>query len=232
MFSKLTLKYPIGDPAKWVDFLNSWQWEIDPIFLGRLASLGQAMGKRIRASSGYRSIDEQIRSFKSAGGYQDAHGNWVGGNGKAAVPGLSWHEFGCAIDTSDAWLKALDKLAATAQQSTLIKFGLFKPLTPGNGTGVFEDWHIQPIETMAVPVQSRKTFYIYTIKPVLHVGDQGDEVQLVQLFLNAKGFNCGNPDRSFGPKTSIEVIEFQKANGLQPDGTVGNMTWRKLLYNK
>lgn len=229
---KLSLKYPIADPVKWIVFLNSWQWEIDPVFLSRLAALGQAMGKLIRISSGYRSYDEQVRSYKSTGGHQDEHGNWVGGNGKAAVPGQSWHEFGCAIDTPDAWLKKLDKTAATIGQRTLLKFGLYKPLTKGNGTSVYEDWHIQPIECAGVPVSGRKEFFVYRTRPMLHVGDHGDEVQLVQMFLNTKGYSCGNPDGSYGPKTNAAVATYQKANGLQPDGTVGPLTWRKLLYNK
>lgn len=229
---KLSLNYPIADPVKWVAFLNSWQWEVDPIFMGRIAALGQAMGKKIRISSGYRSYDEQVRSYKSTGGHQDEHGNWVGGNGKAAVPGRSWHEFGCAIDTSDSWLKKLDKLAATANQKTLLKFGLYKPLTKGNGTTVYEDWHIQPIECNGVPVAERKTFFVYRGKSTLHIGDQNPWVLLAQMYLNAKDFSCGNPDGDFGPKTNAAVAAFQKANGLQPDGVVGNMTWRKLLYNK
>jgi hypothetical protein len=232
MFTKLSLNYPIADPADWLIFLHTWQWEIDPIFLGRLAALGKTKNKKINISSGIRSYDEQVKSYKSTGGYQDKKGNWIGGNGKACKPGTSWHEYGEAIDTSDSWLKALDKNATTVNQKTLLQFGLFKPLTPGNKTIVNEDWHIQPIETNGIATANRKTFYIYKGKPVLNYGDKGDEVKLAQMFLNAKGFNCGLSDGSFGQKTSTAVMAFQKANGLQPDGTVGSLTWRRLIYNK
>lgn len=151
--------YPLEDPKKWLIFHNSWQTDIDPIFAGRLAALAKYTGVKIHISSGYRSTKEQIASFLRNGGKQDADGNFIGGNGFAAKPGRSWHEFGEAIDTPDAWLKKLEKDASTAQQILLGKFGLFKPLTKGNGTSVNEDWHIQPIETNGVPVNDRKTFY-------------------------------------------------------------------------
>lgn len=147
------------DPKKWLVFTKDWQTDIDPIFAGRLAALAKYTGVKIHISSGYRSTKEQIASFKRNGGKQDANGNWVGGNGFAAKPGRSWHEFGEAIDTCDAWLKKLEKDASTSQQILLRKFGLFKPLTKGNKTSVEEDWHIQPIETNGVPVDQRKTFY-------------------------------------------------------------------------
>lgn len=151
--------YPLENPKEWLIFRNSWQTDIDPIFAGRLAALAKYTGVKINISSGFRSTKEQIASFLRNGGSQDKNGNWIGGNGYAAKPGRSWHEFGEAIDTSDMWLKKLEKDASTSQQILLRKFGLFKPLTKGNKTSVQEDWHIQPIETNGVLVEQRKTFY-------------------------------------------------------------------------
>lgn len=157
--SKLSKNYPMEDPKKWLIFSNSWQTDIDPTFAGRLAALAKHLGKKITVSSGYRSTAEQIKSFLRNGGKQDKDGNWIGGNGYAARPGRSWHEFGVAIDTSNLWLKALEKEESTKNQRTLTRFGLFKPMTRGNGCSVLEDWHIQPIETFGVPVTLRHIFY-------------------------------------------------------------------------
>ena len=52
----------------------------------------------------------------------------------------------------------------------------------------------------------------------------GDDVKVLQTFLNTKGYNSGIPDGNFGPKTQTAVIAFQKANGLTPDGIVGPNT--------
>jgi peptidoglycan hydrolase-like protein with peptidoglycan-binding domain len=36
-------------------------------------------------------------------------------------------------------------------------------------------------------------------------------------------------DGSFGGATERAVIEYQKKNGLEPDGSVGKATWKRLL---
>lgn len=162
MLSKLSMeKYPLADPSGWLVFNYSTQKNIDPVFSGRLAALAKYMNKQIHILSGRRTTEEQIKSYIESGGYQDKNGNWVGGNGYAAKPGNSWHEFGQAIDTSDTWLKQLEKDESTFNQKTLNKFGLYKPLTKGNRTSIYEDWHLQPIETLNVSVSERKTFAVF-----------------------------------------------------------------------
>lgn len=145
--SKLSNLYPETNSEKWLIFDKLWQTGIDPVFAGRIAALAQHMGKKIHIISGYRSYGEQVKAYKNSGGRQDSKGNWYGGSGYAARPGNSPHEYRIAIDTSDKWLKALEKEAATKKQFTLTKFGIYKPLTKGNGYSVLEDWHIEPIET-------------------------------------------------------------------------------------
>lgn len=49
-------------------------------------------------------------------------------------------------------------------------------------------------------------------------------VKDVQTKLNAKGFNCGTPDGSYGPKTKEAVTKFQTANKLYVDGIAGAKT--------
>jgi hypothetical protein len=145
----------MGDPEQWIRFKYPEQKHIDPIFAGRLAAFARDHGKVLDSNSGFRIPQKQIELFIAYGGYQDKDGNWVGGNGYAAKPGTSWHEFRVAIDTSSSWAKQIEKDAATKDQKTLLKYGLYKPLTKGNKTKVTEDWHIQPIELQSVAKADR-----------------------------------------------------------------------------
>lgn len=65
--------------------------------------------------------------------------------------------------------------------------------------------------------------------PVLKKKCKGAAVRALQAVLNASGFNCGEPDGSFGPNTDAAVRKFQKAKGLKVDGSVGEATWTALL---
>lgn len=57
---------------------------------------------------------------------------------------------------------------------------------------------------------------------VLKKGSKGAEVKELQGLLHIL------QDGVFGPVTEEAVIEFQKVNGLTPDGIVGDNTWAKL----
>ena len=52
----------------------------------------------------------------------------------------------------------------------------------------------------------------------------GDDVKVLQIFLNSKGYNTGNPDGVFGQNTQKQVMLFQKANSFISDGIVGPKT--------
>ncbi|MCM8774100.1 MAG: peptidoglycan-binding protein [Candidatus Omnitrophica bacterium] len=57
----------------------------------------------------------------------------------------------------------------------------------------------------------------------------------IQTALKNAGFSPGPIDGKLGPKTKKAIIEFQKREGLVPDGKVGRKTWEKLckyLKNK
>ncbi|MBR5678032.1 MAG: peptidoglycan-binding protein [Paludibacteraceae bacterium] len=73
-----------------------------------------------------------------------------------------------------------------------------------------------------IPILTRNLYY--------REGDlmKGEDVRQCQERLNLKGFNCGSADSAFGKKTRDAVIAFQRANGLDPDGVVGQLTWGKL----
>jgi len=50
----------------------------------------------------------------------------------------------------------------------------------------------------------------------------------IQTTLKNAGFYSGAIDGKIGRKTKEAIKEFQKANGLKPDGIVGRQTWSKL----
>jgi peptidoglycan hydrolase-like protein with peptidoglycan-binding domain/GH24 family phage-related lysozyme (muramidase) len=56
---------------------------------------------------------------------------------------------------------------------------------------------------------------------------QGPDVQQAQAALVRWGANLV-PDGVFGPTTQRAVIQFQAAQGLEPDGVVGSQTWTAL----
>ena len=69
---------------------------------------------------------------------------------------------------------------------------------------------------------------------LLRVGSRGDDVRLVQTYLNSiRGRVPGIPqltvDGVFGPITQSAVMAFQRYFGLSPDGIVGPITWGALI---
>jgi peptidoglycan hydrolase-like protein with peptidoglycan-binding domain len=62
----------------------------------------------------------------------------------------------------------------------------------------------------------------------LRRGDHGSAVETLQKALVALGFAPGRPDGVFGANTEAAVVDFQRSNGLQPDGIVGKETARTL----
>lgn len=62
----------------------------------------------------------------------------------------------------------------------------------------------------------------------LSPGMKGVYVLVLQDALAALGFTSGGLDGVFGQGTKDAVMNFQKANGLKPDGIVGCATWTAL----
>jgi putative chitinase len=58
---------------------------------------------------------------------------------------------------------------------------------------------------------------------LLKRGDNNADVKALQIKLGLE------PVGNFGPKTEEAVKKWQSANGLTPDGIVGNSTWNKLM---
>lgn len=67
---------------------------------------------------------------------------------------------------------------------------------------------------------------------LLRRGDRGDDVKALQKALNAKGFDCGEADGIFGPKTEAAVKALQKAAHIAVDGIVGPQTRKALAAAK
>lgn len=65
-------------------------------------------------------------------------------------------------------------------------------------------------------------------KPSLSWGSSGEYVSQVQQRLNQWGYYDGPVDGYYGGGTYQAVQEFQRSNGLEPDGVVGQGTWNAL----
>jgi len=63
---------------------------------------------------------------------------------------------------------------------------------------------------------------------VLYWGKSGPEVTKVQALLNKWGYYTGPIDGYYSGKTFAAVQDFQRKNGLAPDGVVGPNTWAAL----
>lgn len=59
----------------------------------------------------------------------------------------------------------------------------------------------------------------------LRLGSAGPSVRLIQSLLARIGYNPGPIDGIFGQQTRQAVIQYQRDNGLTPDGIVGPATW-------
>ena len=69
-----------------------------------------------------------------------------------------------------------------------------------------------------------------TAEPVLRTGSRGQEVKDLQSRLQALGYYSGEIDGQYGPGTKEAVTAFQKQNGLDADGMVGQET-KSILFS-
>ena len=89
----------------------------------------------------------------------------------------------------------------------------------------------EPDKEPEKPVETTGSACIVDL-PIVRQGDNGFPVIAVQTLLGKHNFNVNYIDGDFGPDTLAKVKAFQKAKGLNADGTVGRDTWTKLLTNK
>ena len=86
-----------------------------------------------------------------------------------------------------------------------------------------------------VSVSAIYLLYSYTYKirevedvAVYYWGSSGNTVAAIQQRLRDLGYYSDNIDGIFGANTYYAVVSFQSANGLNPDGIVGNATLERL----
>ena len=93
----------------------------------------------------------------------------------------------------------------------------------------WDEWgELKDVDYSMCPEEQDEEQYM----PTLSKGDVGASVKTLQRMLNDLGYNCGAIDGKFGSKTEAAVKAFQEANGLTPDGIVGDRTWAALGVNQ
>lgn len=65
--------------------------------------------------------------------------------------------------------------------------------------------------------------------PILKLGAKGESVKTLQILLTNKGYSTNGIDGDFGNNTLSALKNFQKAKGLDVDGSCGPLTWTKLI---
>lgn len=63
-------------------------------------------------------------------------------------------------------------------------------------------------------------------------GSKGPEVKRIQTALQGRGYYRGPSDGDFGGGTEAAVKALQRADGLTPDGIVGEKTWKALITDE
>ena len=113
-----------------------------------------------------------------------------------------------------------------ASTATLIALGLLPantPITPlvtGCPAGHVCNPDVTPTKTTT------------TFKRDLHVGSKGDDVKVLQQYLNSNGYtiaasgpgSLGNETSTFGSLTKKALAKFQKAHGISATGNLGPIT--------
>ena len=120
-------------------------------------------------------------------------------------------------------------------QEALIELG-FKPGEPDGKFGVFTDTAVRAFQAWADLTQDgvvgertwEKLDDADKTDPTLSEGSTGVAVRGLQRRLLAQGYDLGEIDGRFGPKTEAAVKGFQGDFGLEVDGIVGPNTWDKL----
>ena len=80
------------------------------------------------------------------------------------------------------------------------------------------------------PTETKPTAKVSGL-PVLRKGDKSEVVRAAQMLLNGRDCSVGiyGCDGDFGNLTYAAVLAYQRRNGLEADGIIGNQTWSKLL---
>jgi len=198
---------------------------------------------KLKINSAYRTVAQQylLRSWFEMG---------VCGITRAALPGLSNHEDGLALDTPDynAWISALENERwqwfgpGDEVHFTFIGGGVRDDI--GNiGVKAFQQlWNKNnPSDRITADgIWGSQTAARLNSSPAEGFGGtrilkltepnmQGEDVRKVQQALVNAGFlTAKDVDGFYGPSTKVAVEKFQENKGLAKDGAVGPQT-RRLL---
>ena len=92
--------------------------------------------------------------------------------------------------------------------------GALFSITTGKSCGIINN------TTNTIPIDSPFSKITKTLK----LNSKGDDVKILQIYLNNLKYDCGIPDGIFGRKTKTAVMAFQEAKKLTSDGVVGPKT--------
>lgn len=152
-----------------------------------------------------------------------AHGTAV----KTAQQRLIAHGYDVGSAGADGWfgegtLKAVKRFQS---DKGLIVDGII-----GSATWTALNKEPEKKEEPVQPSEPVKPIQPSTNRPTIGVGDSGSSVKEAQTMLKKLGYNIGSygADGVFGNSTKGAVLNFQKKNGLAPDGIVGPNTWTEL----
>mgnify|MGYP000887208546 FL=1 len=134
---------------------------------------------------------------------------WEGGHAA-----MSQHYAGVSFDAG----QNLDNVTRNQLRETAIRSGVWTYVEPAYLTPTWV--HFDARET---PPACAAGGY-----PLVRRGSVGVYVLVLQDALNALGFTGSGLDGYFGGGTQNAVINFQRAQGLDPDGIVGCLTWEAL----
>jgi len=120
-------------------------------------------------------------------------------------------------------------------QAALTELG-FKPGEPDGIFGVytesavraFQSWAQVQADGIVGPITWEKLDLADKSDPELQAGSEGVAVRGLQRMLINRGFEPGEIDGRFGPKTDAAVRAYQSDQGLDVDGIVGPKTWDAL----
>ena len=82
------------------------------------------------------------------------------------------------------------------------------------------------IATLPVGTQSSAIVRERGSSTAMHLSRE--EIRQVQIMLNQKGFNVGEPDGIFGQQTRMALLEFQRSQGLQVSAQIDQQTMAAL----
>ena len=133
---------------------------------------------------------------------------WEGGHGYQ-----SQHYAGTAFDVG----QALSASERNELRSAALNSGLWSYVEPAylTPTWVHLDKRMEPAACQ----------FGY---PLVRQGSKNQYVLILQDSLNALGFTGSGLDGIFGPSTRQALINFQRSQGLSPDGVAGCSTWTAL----